>query len=643
MSDDAGFEVFPPRSLSQKRWDFICAGILLIPLVALAFQGDVVFGVLERINYRGWYTAIVEYESQLPAVTRQMDAVKAQKQGLDPANPVQRNRLQSLRAEEAKLRVQEVDLKRAIKSRRKPLDKAAARWNFSFVSRWPLSLLLGPLFLGIFWFGIPTDERRCMYQKADEGGVRTWGLVLSLAAVVVFWVAVWQQNALSRELVLNQGTPGYTPSLFRQYAYLLTYLSMAGWSAAAVYAFTGRRGLVRIWLPLAVVMALMILHYGAVSSQWTYKWDTDERWGYGYFIGPIAAMLLYYKLAESRHLVARDKGLWLPGALWRRDPQDGEAAAGAPQAGGAAGRAVLLIWGLAALALTGTAWIVTQYFGKGPVLIVRQFAAIPFIAGALFVVLGLWQRGGGNRRADVAMRLAGVVILVMSIAFRWTALSVPIHYFGYVSMIGVLLGGVLAAFGTEVFRVAWVPVVFLILAIPWPERFYVKLAQTPQLWAAKMAERLMGLIGYTVMRDGTGLQILPGPEGRLAVAEECSGLRMLFAFVALSVVYAYISKRPTWRRVIVFLSSFPIAVAANFIRVFVMALSFRLGYRGITEGLQHEMAGFIIMLPTAFLLLWLEMQVLDLIERLADYLSDEGGSSGSTPRGTGADESANAL
>jgi exosortase len=152
----------------------------------------------------------------------------------------------------------------------------------------------------------------------------------------------------------------------------------------------------------------------------------------------------------------------------------------------------------------------------------------------------------------------------------------------------------------------------------------VDMAQVPQEWAAFMTEKFMLLLGYSVTRDGNTLQVLPGPDGTLAVAEKCSGLKMLFAFVALSVVYAYISKRPVWRRVVIFVSSFPIAILANFARVIAMALATKWGYRQIAqEGLQHMLTGFLVMLPLAFFLLYLEMRLLDAIEWLADIIVGE--------------------
>jgi exosortase len=189
----------------------------------------------------------------------------------------------------------------------------------------------------------------------------------------------------------------------------------------------------------------------------------------------------------------------------------------------------------------------------------------------------------------------------------------------------VLFGAVLAWFGSRVMRVAWVPLLLLALAIPWSDRAYRLVAAGPQEWAATIAARVMYLIGYHEAHN-TGTLITVGPlaSDKLEVAVECSGLHILFAFLAVSVVYAFISPRPTWRRAIIFLSAFPIAIFANFTRVFVTALFYRWGYKIIAEGMTHQMVGY-LMLVEAGLLLYLEMCALDFFERLAENFSGESG------------------
>jgi len=51
------------------------------------------------------------------------------------------------------------------------------------------------------------------------------------------------------------------------------------------------------------------------------------------------------------------------------------------------------------------------------------------------------------------------------------------------------------------------------------------------------------------------------------VVEACSGIRSLLSLTFLSLVYGYFFERKTWIRVVLFLSTIPIAIVANSSRV----------------------------------------------------------------------------
>ena len=59
-----------------------------------------------------------------------------------------------------------------------------------------------------------------------------------------------------------------------------------------------------------------------------------------------------------------------------------------------------------------------------------------------------------------------------------------------------------------------------------------------QEMAAQIAIRLMQLLGYASYRNGTHMVVGPTDSDVLVVADECSGLRILFSFVAVAVIYA---------------------------------------------------------------------------------------------------------
>ncbi|MEO0613098.1 MAG: archaeosortase/exosortase family protein, partial [Pseudomonadota bacterium] len=54
---------------------------------------------------------------------------------------------------------------------------------------------------------------------------------------------------------------------------------------------------------------------------------------------------------------------------------------------------------------------------------------------------------------------------------------------------------------------------------------------------------------------------------QLAVAEACSGLRYLFPFLSLGFLAAYLFKGTWWQKAIIFLSTIPITILMNSLRI----------------------------------------------------------------------------
>jgi len=90
-------------------------------------------------------------------------------------------------------------------------------------------------------------------------------------------------------------------------------------------------------------------------------------------------------------------------------------------------------------------------------------------------------------------------------------------------------------------------------------------------------------------------------EPALDVAEACSGMRLLMAFLALGVAMAYLHYRPIWQRIILLASTIPIAIFCNTIRVTITGFIYVLIHPRYTQGIYHDILG-IGMLPLAFAL-----------------------------------------
>ena len=127
-------------------------------------------------------------------------------------------------------------------------------------------------------------------------------------------------------------------------------------------------------------------------------------------------------------------------------------------------------------------------------------------------------------------------------------------------------------------------------------------------WPLKILAAEGGFITLTLLlveveKSGNVLTIIKGDgtEIPLDVAEACSGMRMVVAFLALSVAVAAFSCKQWWHRIAIVLLSVPVALFMNVIRVAVLGLV-SLADADLAVGEAHTLIGTLLLIP-AFLLL----------------------------------------
>jgi len=208
------------------------------------------------------------------------------------------------------------------------------------------------------------------------------------------------------------------------------------------------------------------------------------------------------------------------------------------------------------------------------------------------------------RRQDLAKALVrpwywGVVVVGLGFAMR---LLGTLLYFGSaerLSLVVVIIGLVVTIFGLRLARrIAWI-LAFLFLMLPWPGRVYQAVSLPLQSHATTSAVFLLETLGYAVAREGNVVHV--GPAS-VAVAEACSGLRMLTAFMVVSAFVAFLCRRPWWQKAVLFVSSVLIALLCNTIRLTVTAIAFTGGYGEKVNTLFHDYGGY-AMMPLALAIL----------------------------------------
>ncbi len=167
------------------------------------------------------------------------------------------------------------------------------------------------------------------------------------------------------------------------------------------------------------------------------------------------------------------------------------------------------------------------------------------------------------------------------------------------SIVGVIFGLTLLLGGWNVIRVAWFPILFLVLAVPLPQSQYVQLTMPLREFASTAAAAILPLLSPGLIAEAQAVVIdyvVPGTgPGQLNVQEACSGMRLIMAFVTLGVAMAYVRPRPNWQRVIMVLSCLPIAVLCNTIRVTTTGMFHIHGYHDLAKGTPHQLLGILML------------------------------------------------
>jgi len=176
---------------------------------------------------------------------------------------------------------------------------------------------------------------------------------------------------------------------------------------------------------------------------------------------------------------------------------------------------------------------------------------------------------------------------------------------------GICVAGlVLLVAGWQVFRhVIWI-LLFLLLMVPLPTAVHRLIAGPLQRLATTGSVFLLEAVGVSVSQQGN--VVVLGGGTPLAVAEACSGLRMLMAFIIVAAFIAYMVKRPRWQKAVLLVSSIPVAVVCNIIRIFATALLMLYVSAEFAQKFFHDFAGY-VMMPIAVLLLFGELSLIDRI------------------------------
>jgi exosortase D (VPLPA-CTERM-specific) len=231
---------------------------------------------------------------------------------------------------------------------------------------------------------------------------------------------------------------------------------------------------------------------------------------------------------------------------------------------------------------------------------------IPFIA--VFLALKrLPERA--NTKDGLGFTAIAVTVLALLLGLFGRLSSIPdITTYGFllaIAALGIATWGLKSAFQL------WPAWVYLGFMLPLPNFIYWPLSIKLQFLSSEIGVAIIKLLGVPVFLDGN---IIDLGSYQLQVAEACSGLRYLFPLMSFGFLFAVLYRGPTWHKILLFLSSIPITILMNSIRIGVIGYLVNHFGNEQAEGFLHFFEGWIIF-AFCILLLFLIAVILQRLTR----------------------------
>jgi exosortase len=186
---------------------------------------------------------------------------------------------------------------------------------------------------------------------------------------------------------------------------------------------------------------------------------------------------------------------------------------------------------------------------------------VPFVVLLLF-----WLKRKEMAALSLNVWLPGLVVVALGLVLHTFAYVAQFPQLSIVAFFIGLYGLTGLAWGPRWLRASFFP--FFIFVFSVPLGGYGQLITFPlRLLATYLVEFISHMFGIDVVRQGTQL-INPEGHYQYEVAAACGGIRSLVAILALATIFAFMTLRSKWKRFLMIVSAFPLAVIGNVTRLF---------------------------------------------------------------------------
>ena len=221
----------------------------------------------------------------------------------------------------------------------------------------------------------------------------------------------------------------------------------------------------------------------------------------------------------------------------------------------------------------------------------------------------------------------GLLIFLLGVLLFWFGELAGEFFSMYISSWLVVTGLLWIHTGWKKLRTMAFPLFVALFMFPLPYFLNTKLTFNLKLISSELGIKIIQLCGMSGYREGNVIDL---GFAQLQVVDACSGLRYMIPLFLMAVLMAYLYRAAYWKKIIIVLSSIPLSIVTNGLRIALTAVLYKAVGPVAAEGFFHDFSGWAIFM-VSFAILLAEIWVLSRIMPRPDE-------SFMKTRGTGGDE-----
>jgi EpsI family protein len=283
----------------------------------------------------------------------------------------------------------------------------------------------------------------------------------------------------------------------------------------------------------------------------------------------------------------------------------GRSVAGLKDMAGSLSRTGLMAW---LKALVYAALLGALYFGALHWLVTmdwpRDDYSHCYIVPFLLLYL-LWEKRQTIMAAPARRSWTGLLPLCLALALFWIGELAGELFSMYISFWLAIVGLLWLHLGWPRLKRLAFPLVMILTMFPLPYFLDTKVLNTLKLISSKLGVAVLQLYGMPVFREGNVIDL---GFTQLQVVDACSGLRYVMPLLVLSLLLAYWFKASFWKRAMLVISSVPLAIAVNGLRIALTGILYSVWGAAVAEEFFHGFSSWLIflcMIPFLLLEMWI--------------------------------------